>query len=254
MPQRYLIDPAQAQDLYLPLMAELVSVKALTPQETLYEIALPGGRDLGHRPGQFVKVSLFGVGEAPFSVSSSPTKRGSFELGIRTVGMLTEVMQRMGPGEKVGIRGPFGNGFDTGALRGKDLLIIAGGIGLVPLRSLINFVIDNRDDFGRLIICYGNRSDAELLFAEERAAWERDPSIEYHVTVDRGSSQWRGRTGVITTLLPGLKLDVDRTAACICGPPVMFRYVLLALRAKGMPEKGIFLSLERRMKCGVGKC
>jgi len=254
MTEHKLIDPAGARDLYLPEMAEIVAIKDLTDQEKLYEIVMPEGRELGHKPGQFVAVSLFGAGEAPFSVSSSPTRLGSFELGVRKVGMLTEMMHRLVPGEKVGIRGPFGNGFDVEALRGKDLLIIAGGIGLVPLRSLINYAIDRRDDFGRLIICYGSHSDAELLFNDERRLWDQDPRIEHHVTVDLGSAEWTGHTGVITTLIPGLDLDLKRTVACVCGPPVMYRYVQLALRSKGLHEKEIFMSLERRMKCGVGKC
>ncbi len=254
MTERKFIDPAETRDLYLPVMAEITDVKDLSEMEKFFEITLPGGEELGHEPGQFVEVSLFGVGEAPFSISSSPTKRGAFDLGIRNVGMLTALMHKMQPGEKVGIRGPFGSGFDTAAMKGRDLLIIAGGIGLVPLRSLINYTIDNRDDFGRLIICYGSRSDTELLFDEERAEWEADDRIEYHVTVDQGSESWTGNTGVITTLIPGLDLDLENTVACICGPPIMYRFVLLSLKSKGLPEENIIMSLERRMKCGVGKC
>lgn len=243
-----------ARDLYLPVMAEITGVKPLTEMETLYEITLPDGAELGHMPGQFVEASVFGVGEAPFSISSSPTRKGVFEMGIRKVGMLTEVMSRMQPGEKLGIRGPFGSGVPIDAFKGKDVLIVAGGIGLVPMRSMINYVLDNRDDFGRLIICYGSRSDAELLYTDELKQWEDDPKVEYHVTVDQGSPDWSGNTGVITTLIPGLDLDLENTRALICGPPIMYRFVLLSLRSKNMPEENIYMSLERRMKCGVGKC
>jgi NAD(P)H-flavin reductase len=249
-----LLEPAAARDLYSPVMAEITAIEELTALEQLYHITLPGGAELGHKPGQFVELSLFGVGEAPLSISSSPTQSGHFELGVRKVGMLTEMLHRLPVGAKVGIRGPFGNGFDLDALAGKDLLIVAGGIGLVPLRSLINYVRDRRDRFGRLIICYGSRSDRELLFNAERAEWQADPSVELHVTVDRGSPEWQGRTGVITTLLPGVDLDPERSVACICGPPIMYRFVLLALRAQRLPAENILLSLERRMKCGVGKC
>lgn len=244
----------QTRELYLPEMAEITTVRRLTELDTLYTVTLPGGRDLGHKPGQFVEVSLFGVGEAPISISSSPTRRGSFEMGIRRVGMLTEVLAGFGPGRKIGIRGPFGNGIDLSKFRGRDVLIVAGGIGLAPMRSLINYVLDRRDEFGRLIICYGSRTDTELLFTDELAAWEADPTVEFHVTVDRGSDGWKGRTGVITTLLPGLELDLPNTVCCICGPPVMYRFVVLTLRGKGLPDANIHLSLERRMKCGVGKC
>lgn len=244
----------EPRDLYVPTLATVTAVRDLTPLEKLFTVELPGGADLGHRPGQFVQVSLFGVGEGPFSISSSPTRRGSFQLGIRRVGTLTEKLHALQPGDRIGIRGPLGNGFDLDAFRGRDVLIIAGGIGLVPLRSLIHYVLDNRDDFGRLIICYGSRSDAELLFTDELKQWAESPDVEYHVTVDRGSPAWQGKTGVITTLIPDLQLDLPHTVAAVCGPPVMYRFVVLALQTKGLPEENMYLSLERRMKCGVGKC
>jgi len=246
--------PAELEDLYHPVMAEIKEVKRLSAMETYYRIELPGGEDLGHMPGQFVELSIFGVGEAPFSVSSSPTLKGSFELGVRRAGMLTDVLLRQQPGTKVGIRGPFGNGIDVEKFKGKDVLIVAGGIGLVPMRSMINYVIDNRDQFGKLIICYGSKSDQDLLFTDELAGWEKDPSIDYQVTVDQGSDSWQGNTGVITRLIPGLDLDLSNTVCCICGPPVMYRFVLLSLKSKGLSEENIYMSLERRMKCGVGKC
>ena len=246
--------PAESQDLYIPVMAELTEVRKLTEMETFYEITLPGGEDLGHKPGQFVEVSIFGVGEAPFSISSSPTKTGAFELGVRNVGMLTDLMHRMQVGEKIGVRGPFGNGIDVSRFEGRDVLIVAGGIGLVPMRSMINYVLDNRDDFGRLIICYGSKSDADLLFTDELDSWTADPKVEYHVTVDRGSENWTGHEGVITTLIPGLDLDLENTMVCVCGPPIMYRFVLMSLKSKGLPDENIYMSLERRMKCGVGKC
>ena len=246
--------PAELEDLYYPVMAEIKEVKRLSAMETYYRIELPGGEDLGHVPGQFVELSIFGVGEAPFSVSSSPTLKGSFELGVRRAGMLTDVLLRQQPGTKIGIRGPFGNGIEVEKFKGKDVLIVAGGIGLVPMRSMINYVIDNRDQFGKLIICYGSKSDQDLLFTDELAQWDKDPSIDYHVTVDQGSESWQGKTGVITTLIPGLDLDLPNTVCCICGPPVMYRFVLMSLKSKGFSDENIYMSLERRMKCGVGKC
>jgi len=246
--------PAELEDLYHPVMAEIKEVKRLSAMETYYRVELPGGEDLGHMPGQFVELSIFGVGEAPFSVSSSPTLKGSFELGVRRAGMLTDVLLRQQPGTKIGIRGPFGNGIDVEKFKGKDVLIVAGGIGLVPMRSMINYVIDNRDQFGKLIICYGSKSENDLLFTDELAQWDKDPSIDYHVTVDHGSESWQGNTGVITTLIPRLDLDLANTVCCICGPPVMYRFVLMSLKSKGLSDESIYMSLERRMKCGVGKC
>lgn len=247
-------DPADLKDLYLPVMAEIKEVRRLTELETLYTVALPDGRELGHQPGQFVELSIFGVGEAPFSISSSPTRRGVFELGIRKVGMLTEVLAGLEAGQKVGIRGPFGHGIDVEKFKGRDVLIVAGGIGLVPMRSMINYVIDNPEDFGTLHIVYGSRSDKELLFTDELRQWAENPRINYQVTVDNGSPEWQGNTGVITTLIPGLDLDLENTVCCVCGPPIMYRFALMALKSRGLPEKNIYMSLERRMKCGVGKC
>ena len=246
--------PEHLEDLYHPVMAEIKEAKRLTAMETYYRIEMPDGKDLGHVPGQFVELSIFGVGEAPFSISSSPTQKGSFDLGVRRAGMLTDILLRQPAGTKVGIRGPFGNGIDVEKFKGKDVMIVAGGIGLVPMRSMINYVIDNRDQFGKLIICYGSKSDQDLLFQDELKQWENDPGIDYHVTVDKGSESWQGNTGVITTLIPNLELDLDQTVCCICGPPIMYRFVLLALKSKGLADENIYMSLERRMKCGVGKC
>ena len=245
---------SSGRELYLPQMAEITAVRRLTEMENLYTVAMPGGIELGHRPGQFVELSLFGIGEAPFSVSSSPTRQGTFELGVRRVGLVSDVLAGYEPGRKIGIRGPFGNGFDVAKFKGKDILIIAGGIGLVPMRSLINYVLDRRSEFGRLIICYGSRNESELLFTDELARWEQDPLVEYHITLDRGSESWQGRTGVVTTLLTGLDLDLTNTICAACGPPVMHRFVVMALRSKGIPDDNVYLSIERRMKCGVGKC
>lgn len=248
------ISDIKSQELYTPEMAEITAIKRFTEKEKWFEIKLPGGRPLGHSPGQFVQVSLFGAGEAPISVTSSPSKKDTFELCIREVGMLTKIFHNLNVGSKIGIRGPFGKGFDVEKYKGKDILIIGGGIGIVPLRSLINYVIDNRDDYGRLIIVYGAKNPDELLFPDELKQWEKSDNIEYHVTVDQGNHNWKGHTGVITTLIPDLKLDLSNTIAAVVGPPIMYKFALMSLKTKRIPEDNIYLSLERRMKCGVGKC
>lgn len=244
----------EAQDLYYPTMCEITDAKQLTDLEKWYELKMPEGQELGHEPGQFVEVSAFGIGEAPISVSSSPSKKGSFELCIRQVGTLTNVLKRYEKGDTLGIRGPFGKGYPMDKLYGKDILIVAGGIGLVPLRSLINFVLDNRKEFGRLIILYGAKSPSELLFKDEIDAWQERDDVELHVTVDQGDESWKGNVGVITTLIPELELDLNRTIAAITGPPIMYKFVVMSLKSKQLPDSHIYLSLERRMKCGVGKC
>jgi NAD(P)H-flavin reductase len=160
----------------------------------------------------------------------------------------------MRPGDVVGNRGPFGHGFPIEQMRGKDMLFAPGGLGLAPLRSLINQVLDERGSFGRVIILYGAKRPAELLFRDELEQWAARDDVEFHVTVDRGDETWTGNIGVITTLFPKITVDPRNTVAVTCGPPIMYRFVLMEMLGKGIPETRIYLSLERRMKCGVAKC
>ena len=240
--------------IYLPALAEITRTEQLTKMEKLFEIRLKNGQELGHQPGQFVEVSLFGIGEAPISVSSSPTKKGSFELAVRSVGNVTKALHQMNPGAPLGIRGPFGKGFPVEEIKGKDILFVAGGIGLVPLRSLINYVLDKRSDFGRVIVFFGAKTPAEQLFLHELARWRTGKEMEYLETVDRSDGSWKGNVGVITTLFPKVTLDPKNTVAVIVGPPIMYRFAILEAQVKGIPDDQIIVSLERRMKCGVGKC
>jgi sulfite reductase subunit B len=244
----------QTSSPYQPTMAEMVKIEQLTETEKLFTLHLKDGRDLGHRAGQFVEVSVFGIGEAPISVTSSPTRNGTFELCVRRVGDVTGALHGMKPGATVGIRGPYGNGFPVEQMRGKDLLFAPGGIGLPPLRSVIRQVLDERESFGRVIILYGARNPSELLFKDELAQWEARDDVEFHVTVDRGDESWTGNVGVITTLFPKITINPRNTVAMTVGPPVMYRFVLMELLSKGIQDGRIFLSLERRMKCGLGKC
>jgi sulfhydrogenase subunit gamma (sulfur reductase) len=241
--------------VYVPTMARLAKVEPMTEMEKLFTLELPDGRHLGNEPGQFVEVSMFGIGEAPISISSSPSRsNGTFELCVRNVGDVTNALHQMAPGQIVGIRGPFGHAFPIDKMKGKDILFAAGGLGLAPLRSLINQVLDERHFFGRVIILYGTKRPAEILFKDELLDWSQRDGVEFHMTVDRGDDSWRGHVGVITTLFPKVTVNPRNTVAATCGPPIMYRFVLMELLGKGIPESQIYLSLERRMKCGVGKC
>ncbi len=239
---------------YLIKRGKILKAAMLTKLEKYFEIGLPGGEDLGHEPGQFVEVSIPGVGEAPISVSSSPTRRGSFELVVRNAGKVTGVLHGMEASEEVGIRGPFGKGFPVQILEGNDLLFVAGGLGIVPLRSLINYVMDNRRDFGKVDILLGCKAPGEMLFGDECETWSKRLDVDFNCTVDRGDPDWKGNVGLITTLIPGVTLDAERTFAIVCGPPIMYRFVLKELIKKEIPENQIYVSLERHMKCGLGKC
>ncbi len=244
-----------APSIYLPEMARLAQVEQVTALEKLFTIELPDGHSLGHEPGQFVMLSVLGVGEAPISITSSPSRsNGTFELCVRRAGDVTSALHGMKVGERVGVRGPFGHGFPVEKMRGKDVLFAPGGLGLAPLRSLINQVLDERGSFGRVVILYGAKRPDELLFRAELDEWVARDDVECYITVDRGDETWDGHVGVITTLFGPIAVDPRNTVAVTCGPPIMYRFVLMELLGKGIPETQIYLSLERRMKCGVGKC
>jgi NAD(P)H-flavin reductase/NAD-dependent dihydropyrimidine dehydrogenase PreA subunit len=241
---------------FVPRIATIIKKVPMTSMETLFEIKLDDGSELKHKPGQFVEVSAFGIGEAPISLSSSPTKKETFEVCVRRLGNVTTKLHRLNVGDKVGIRGPFGNGFDVDSLKGKDLLFIAGGLGIAPLRSLINYVLDNRKDFGRVYLLYGCKEPKEMLFGDELGSIASKENVEFKPTVDRcpESGVWEGNIGVITTLIPQVSFDPEKTLAILCGPPVMYKFVIADLKKRNVPDDHIIMSLERRMKCGVGKC
>jgi len=246
---------SDTKDIYLPEPATLIKVEPLTAMERYFELRLDSGKDLGHMPGQFAEISVPGFGEAPISISSSPTRKGSFQMGVRNVGNVTAALHRLEEGAKVGIRGPFGTHFPVdGVMKGKDVLIIAGGIGLVPLRSAIQYVFDNRDDYGNVTILFGARTPADRLFVDELAEWAARDDVTFMETVDKGDDAWTGNVGVITILLPEIEIDPANTIALICGPPIMYKFVILGLYDMNVPYDNVYLSLERHMKCGVGKC
>ena len=247
------VDGAKA--FYVPRAARVVSVDR-HETHALIELVLPLGTPLAHQPGQFVQVSVFGYGEAPISVCSSPTRNGSFELCVRPVGNVSRAIHGLSVGDRIGIRGPYGRGyFPVKAASGKDVLILAGGIGLAPLRSLIDYVRDRRKKYGRLIIVYGSKTPETLLFNADLAAWSNDPQVELYVTVDEPDDRWTGRTGVITDpLKEEIDIDSPNTIAVATGPPVRFKFVAMELFKKGMQADQIYFSLERRFHCGIGKC
>jgi NAD(P)H-flavin reductase len=240
---------------YVPKPARVVSVDR---HEThiIIELVMPRGIPLRHQPGQFVQVSVFGYGEAPISVCSSPTRDSSFQLCVRPVGNVSRAIYNLSVGDWIGIRGPYGKGyFPVNALKNRDALILAGGIGLAPLRSLIDYVRDRRREYGRLIIVYGSRTPETLLFNEDLANWSDDPEVELYVTVDEPDDSWTGRTGVITGPLKNeIDIDSPNTVAVAIGPPVMFKFVAMELFKKGLRADQIYFSLERRFHCGIGKC
>jgi len=246
---------ARQDDIYHPEMATEVRPEPMTELERFIELKLDCGKAVGHLPGQFAEVSVFGIGEAPISSSSSPTQDGSFQMVVRKAGNVTRAMHSLKPGDKVGIRGPFGTHFPVdGEMKGKDIVFICGGLGLVPVRSAINYVLHHRGDYGDVTILFGTKSPAEWLFVDEVKERVTNGNVTYMETVDRGDEQWIGNVGVITTLMTDMAVDPRKTVAIICGPPVMYKFAIVSLYKMGMVDKNIYVSLERNMKCGVGKC
>jgi len=239
---------------YISRLARIERIVRLTETERLFNIAIEDGKTLGHLPGQFIMLSIPGFGEAPISISSPPDKENRFEICVRAAGNLTNALHKMTKKETVWIRGPYGKGFPVRDIIGKDLLFIAGGIGLVPMRSLIKTVLNHSSSYGRMNLFYGVKSPDEILFKDELLQWEKTGNINIQITTDKPHSKWKGHTGVVTTLLPPLRIDETKTAAIIVGPPVMYKYVILGLGDKRIAGHDIYLSLERRMKCGLGKC
>ena len=207
------------------------------------------------RPGQFAQVSLFGTGEFPASLPPSPTEDETF-FTIRQVGSCTTSLHALRPGETFAIRGPYGNGFPMESYHGRNLVFVAGGIGLIPLRSCIIYALKHREQYGRIQIFLGARTPRDLMYRTNLAEWERSAGVECHLTVDRADSTWQGNVGVVGSLFrkPGVAIPVDHTVAFVCGPPIMFRFVIKDLKALGFQDQNIVSTLERYMKCGVGKC
>ena len=242
--------------IYRPQVATITKAEMMTNVDRFFEFQLEDGKDLGHKPGQFAEVSVPGIGEAPISVSSSPTVKGKFEMVIRNVGVVTNAIHQLKVGENLGIRGPYGTDFPMDKLKGKNLLFIAGGIGLVPLRSAINYAIDNRDDYKDITILFGSRDPSQRLFVDELAKWDAAKNLKFFETVDKGEDSWQGNVGVITTLFPKIadEIDPSTTTAFIVGPPIMYKFVIAELNKLNFNKSDIIVSLERHMKCGVGKC
>jgi NAD(P)H-flavin reductase len=265
-------DVEQESDMKLPLdfnrrsrlkavdrtfKAEITNVIRLTDMEKLFQIRLldPTERErFSFRAGQFVMVEVPGYGEIPISVSSSPSAKGLLELCIRKAGVVTGILHKARRGARLGIRGPFGTHFPMEKMKGHHVLLIAGGLGLAPLRSPIFYTIENRADFDGVHILYGTGDPSQLLFTYHYEEWSLIDDINLRIIVERPDKDWTGPVGLITKLLDDVHLPPDDTFAIVCGPPVMFKFVCNRLREMGLPMQRMFVSLERRMHCGMGKC
>jgi len=244
-------------DVLLPDVASLTGLCDETPDTRTFRLRfrdLNRGQGFHFLPGQFIELSVFGYGEAPFCIASSPTRPEALEMTVRRTGQLTDALHQLGEGDEVGLRGPFGNGFNLEEAQGKDLLFVAGGIGLPPLRSLIWNVLDQRSRFGKVTILYGARTPTDLVYKRELGEWGKRSDVEFFVTVDTAQPGWTGTVGVVPTLFSKVTLHPDSTLAYVCGPPIMIEVVIKDLLARGFRQDSIISTLERMMQCGIGKC
>ncbi len=238
-----------------PELFVLRRISAETKDTFTIELESEDGRGgFSFSPGQFNMLYFFGVGEVPISISGDPGKPRRLVHTIRAVGSVTRAFQKLKRGGTVGVRGPYGTHWPIEEAAGNDVVIVAGGIGLAPLRPALYSLLANRDRYGKVILLYGARSPEELLYEREVTQWRGRFDMQVEVTVDIGTRGWRGHVGVVTTLIPKSSLDPDNTTVMICGPEVMMRFTLMELRKRGVPPENLFISMERNMKCAVGFC
>ncbi|MCB1487767.1 MAG: FAD/NAD(P)-binding protein [Bauldia sp.] len=241
-------------DPMVPHVARVTSRRQDTADVFTLELDLGSAGLVPFTPGQFNMLTVFGVGESAISVSGDPAADGGIIHTIRAVGSVSRALTELEEGASLGVRGPFGVGWPMAELEGKDVLVIAGGIGLAPLRPVIYRLLGDRDRYDRVSILYGTRSPDDILYLDELEAWRSRLDVHLEVTVDHASDGWRGDVGVVTTLLPRAAIDPERTVALLCGPEIMMRFGVQALTAAGLPESSIWVSMERNMKCAIGLC
>ena len=243
-------------DTLVPMVGVITDIRKETPDVKTFRVEAPeGGKLFEHMPGQCAMLCVAGVGEAMFSITSSPTNKLYQEFSIKKCGVLTDYLHELKVGDEIMVRGPYGNNVPVDTeLKGKNLLFVAGGIGLAPLRSVINYVLDNRDDYGTVDILYGSRSADDLVQLKEiQEVWMNAKNTNVYLTIDRPQDGWDGHVGFVPSYLKELNMKTDKTVL-VCGPPIMIKFVLGALTEMGFTKTQAYTTLELRMKCGVGKC
>jgi len=241
-----------APNTLLPVPAELVEVIDETP--TIKTLVVAPVEPMPFRAGQFVQLTLPGVGEAPFTPSSSPLQPDRIAITILRTGVVTERLHACRPGQMLGLRGPFGKGYPIEKVRDKDVLVVGGGVGLAPLRALILALLGDLGAIRRMSIKYGARSPSELLYRNQHQAWTASPKVDFTCTIDVPHGDWSGRTGLVTTLLENLDIDKANAYVFVCGPAIMLKFATLSLLNEGLTPEQVYLSMNRRMSYGMGLC
>jgi NAD(P)H-flavin reductase len=241
----------------MPHLAKLIAVTDMAPEIKLLRLELlNGGSEYfqDYQPGQFAFVSAFGVGEAPFGIASTPGRGSTLEFAVQRLGGVTTELHELGDGDIVGVRGPLGNWFPMNDFKGKDILVLGGGIGGAPLRPVLQTIFNHREDYSKLTILWAARHPDLLIFRDEYAAWRETPNTELHLTVDEADETWDGEVGLITQLLEKVNPSPENTIAITCGPPIMIYFADKTLQKLGFAPEQSYVTLEARMHCGVGKC
>lgn len=241
-------------DPMVPRMVQVARARREGADIWTLEIDFPDGDGFDFMPGQFNMLYVMGIGEAAISISGDSAKPGKLVHTIRAVGKVSQALTRLKPGDMLGLRGPFGAGWPVKQAVGSDVVVVAGGLGLAPLRPAIYHLLAERSRYGHVILLYGTRSPDDILFQRELEDWRRRLDVSLEVTVDHAGVEWRGSVGVVTALIPRARFDPQQTIALVCGPEIMMRYAIRALAAAGVPDQAIYLSMERNMKCAIGLC
>ncbi len=241
-----------------PMLPEIFQVQRLrreTADTFTLDLARPGrAAGFAFAPGQFNMLYAFGMGEAPISISGDPTRPETLIHTVRNVGNVTRAICQARPGVQLGVRGPFGAAWPVAEMAGQDVVIVAGGLGLAPLRPAIYHFLSHRPDYGNFELIYGARTPADLLYRRELERWRGRFDLRVHVSVDTAAADWQGSVGVVTTVIPRARFDPAHTTALVCGPQLMMRYTVMELLSRGLTPSQIFVSMERHMKCGLGLC
>lgn len=240
------------KNIYQPIEAVIEAIIQETPAIKTFSFKLES--DFSFRTGEFIELTVPGLGEAPFTPSSDPQVKGKIDVTIMNVGTVTSRLHTMRPGDAVGVRGPYGKGYPLDKFKGKDILIVGGGVGLAPLRSLLFSLFSGIDDYKSVILRYGARTPADIVYKNSLVEWSKKKKVDVVVSVDNGDSSWQGRVGLVTTILKDLPLDMARAVSVVCGPPIMMKFATLKLLELGFKPCDIFLSMEKNMSCGLGKC
>lgn len=241
-------------DPFVPQVYRVAEVRRELPDTVTLAVKPVSGARPAFQSGQFNMLYVFGVGEIPISMSGDQTDEGTFLHTVRDVGAVSKALAKLPAGATIGLRGPFGTSWPMTAAEGADVVIVAGGLGLAPLRPAIYAVLANRKRYGRVVILVGSRNPANLLFRHEMEEWRRRLDVDIEVTVDHADADWRGNVGVVPSLIPRAAFDPQEAIALVCGPEVMMRFTVAALREAGIADERIYLSMERNMKCAIGLC